>query len=248
MSRKAKDKAAEKSVLKAIQQKMYLSNIDIITSMGDRVFAKWIFVTWYKILAKEFSTKIKKGDFAVDVGCGPGNLLCELGRMRKDVKLTGIDISPSVLRKARKVAKKEGHTNIEFIKSGITEIPLSEGLYSFGFSTFSFHLWKEIVTLINEIYRIMAPGSEFVVIDFNGDEEHETENLEYLYELVKKAPSLLRYILKEDINWGFKKAGLFDLDEVCTFLDKSLFSEVIPKKRSIGDSGDAFLWEVRLLK
>lgn len=50
----------------------------------------------------------------LDLGCGPGEITCELARRRPDVRFTGLDHSEVALDRARGHARRLGLTNVTF--------------------------------------------------------------------------------------------------------------------------------------
>ena len=51
---------------------------------------------------------------AVDLGCGPGEITCELARRLPDVQFTGVDHSQAAIRRARAHAARLGLRNVAF--------------------------------------------------------------------------------------------------------------------------------------
>ena len=51
---------------------------------------------------------------AVDLGCGPGEITCELARRLSDVRFTGVDHSQAAIRRARAHAERLGLQNVSF--------------------------------------------------------------------------------------------------------------------------------------
>lgn len=51
----------------------------------------------------------------VDIGCGPGEITCELARRHPDVRLIGVDHSMSAIDRARSNAESLGLSNVTFV-------------------------------------------------------------------------------------------------------------------------------------
>ena len=56
---------------------------------------------------------------AVDFGCGPGEITCELARRRPDVRFTGVDHSPAAIARAHAHAERLGLRNVRFVAADI---------------------------------------------------------------------------------------------------------------------------------
>jgi len=252
MSRKSKQDKLKKSPLKKIiVSKLFLSPISysIFNSLFDyeKIFIRWFFNQLYKPIADEICDRIKGGSL-LDIGCGPGFLLFEIYKRNKEVQLTGIDISKSMIKKARKRAEKLGYKNVGFFVNKPHKIPFEDNIFSHAVSTFSFHLWSEPVLMLNEIYRVLKSNGEFVIYDFNGDDKYEEENIRYIESCVKEAPLFIRKIVIEDARWDYTMLGIYDVGEIDEIIKKSLFKTADIRVKGICDSGDNFLIEARLRK
>src|ERR671922_502364 len=60
-------------------------------------------------------------DTVLDVACGPGILACAFARVTKHV--TGIDITPAMLDKARALQQEQGLTNVTWDHGDVTPLP-----------------------------------------------------------------------------------------------------------------------------
>ena len=56
---------------------------------------------------------------ALDLGCGPGEITCELARMHPDLQFTGIDHSDAAIARAREHIARLGLQNITFLTGDI---------------------------------------------------------------------------------------------------------------------------------
>ncbi len=253
MSRKSKEEHLKRTpVKKVLISKLFLSPLftDMFNLFFDyeEIFIRWFFNQLYKPIAYELSGRIKDKGSLLDVGCGTGCLLFEIHKLNKEANLIGIDISRSMIRKAKKKLKKLGYENINFFVNKPTKIPFKDNAFSNVTSTFSFHLWSEPVIMLNEIHRVLEKNGEFTIYDFNGDDKYEEENLRYIESCVKEAPLLVRKIVTEDARWDYTLLGVYDPNELNEIVEKSLFKTADIKVRSICDSGNNFLIEATLIK
>jgi SAM-dependent methyltransferase len=56
---------------------------------------------------------------AVDFGCGPGEITCELARRRPDLRFTGVDHSSAAIARASAHAQRLGLANVAFVAADI---------------------------------------------------------------------------------------------------------------------------------
>lgn len=97
----------------------------------------------------------------LDVGCGTGNLLLELGK-RKDLKLYGIDISKEMLKIARsKINKKTGLKN-----SSIEEFKTKEK-FNYILSTEAFHHFSNQEKAVENMHKLLKKDGKLVIVDLN---------------------------------------------------------------------------------
>src|SRR5262245_6359071 len=58
--------------------------------------------------------RVRPSDVVLDLGCGPGEITCELARRRPDAQFVGVDHSAVGLESAERLAARLGLTNIRF--------------------------------------------------------------------------------------------------------------------------------------
>jgi arsenite methyltransferase len=106
------------------------------------------------------------GEICVDLGSGRGT---DVMRMAESVGANGfvfgIDISEGMLDKARKNAKKFDFKNINFLRSDLEKIDLSDNIADLVISNCTINHASNKQAVWNEIYRILKKGGRFVVSD-----------------------------------------------------------------------------------
>ncbi|WP_439482610.1 class I SAM-dependent methyltransferase [Cyclobacterium plantarum] len=110
-----------------------------------------------------------------DIGCGTGNFSIYFAKKCK--KLYAMDISEPMLDLAKKKAKAQLVTNIEFQHSGYLNLKLPDGSLDAVMSSLSLHhlpdYWK--AKALEKIYQVLKPGGrlyiyDVVIPDVHGDE------------------------------------------------------------------------------
>jgi len=116
-------------------------------------------------LLMEFA-HIKPGDTVVDLGSGDGND-CFAARklVGKTGKIIGIDISESMIEKARKTAQNIGFKNVVFRPGDIGQMPITTFEADVVISNSVLNLIPDKENVFDEIYRILKPGGHFSVSD-----------------------------------------------------------------------------------
>ncbi|MFD4275983.1 class I SAM-dependent methyltransferase [Streptomyces cyaneofuscatus] len=113
---------------------------------------------------------------ALEAGCGPGYLGLEwLVGTTGDSTLTGVDISPAMLDRARTNARAYGvSSRTDYTVGNILELPFPDGAFDHAFSSASLHEWADPVRALREIHRVVRPGGVFCVSDLRRDIDRTT--------------------------------------------------------------------------
>ena len=107
---------------------------------------------------------IDAGHRVLDVACGTGTLLQMVAARQPGASLTGIDIDPKVLARAK--AKVRGSAVLELATA--TAIPFASSTFDIVLSSLAFHhlTRDEKAEAMREILRVLRPGGEFHLGDF----------------------------------------------------------------------------------
>lgn len=138
---------------------------------------------------------LQSGDKILDVGCGKGFLLYELGRINPEFKLYGIDISEYAIVNS-KIEIKDN------LKCGnATELPYEDNYFDFVFSINTLHnlYCHELISALKEIQRV-GKTSKYICVESYRD-EYEKANLLY-WQVTCEA-----FNTPDEWNWWFKQAG-----------------------------------------
>ena len=116
-------------------------------------------------LPTEFA-KIKAGDTVVDLGSGAGND-CFVARAEAGTtgRVIGIDMTETMIEKARKNAAKIGFDNVEFVLGELENIPLPENTADVVVSNCVFNLVPDKQQAFQETHRILKPEGHFSISD-----------------------------------------------------------------------------------
>jgi ubiquinone/menaquinone biosynthesis C-methylase UbiE len=109
---------------------------------------------------------IKKGDHVLDLGSGAGND-CFVARalVGENGKVTGLDMTDQMIRKAKENCATLGFTNVEFIPGDIEEMPFEKDLFDVVISNCVLNLVPDKSKAFSEIFRVLKPGGHFCVSD-----------------------------------------------------------------------------------
>ena len=102
-------------------------------------------------------------DTVLDVACGPGLLVCAFARVARHV--TGIDITPAMLDRARTLQQERGLTNITWRQGDVLPLPWPDGSFTIVSARFAFHHFLDPRAVLREMRRVCAVGGKVVVAD-----------------------------------------------------------------------------------
>jgi ubiquinone/menaquinone biosynthesis C-methylase UbiE len=101
----------------------------------------------------------------LDVGCGTGRFLLQLGRALPRAKLYGLDLSPFYLEHASRMLR--GRNDVSLVAENAESIPLASDSFDAATSIFLLHELPSDVRrrVLNEMHRVLEPGGAIVVCD-----------------------------------------------------------------------------------
>jgi arsenite methyltransferase len=126
-------------------------------------------------------TDIREGETVVDLGSGAGiDVFLSANKVGEAGKVIGIDLTDEMLEKARRNAKENGYTNVEFRKGDIEKrIPVDDNSVDLVISNCVINLTTDKVNTFKEVYRILKPGQGRIVIsDLVTDKEVHRDSID----------------------------------------------------------------------
>ncbi len=99
----------------------------------------------------------------LDLGCGTGRLLNRLASQFPDLYGTGLDISPEMLRVARR--NNRHHPRLIYIEGKADSLPFADGQFDAVFNTLSFLHYSEPKQVFAEVAQVLSPGGRFYLAD-----------------------------------------------------------------------------------
>lgn len=120
---------------------------------------------WVRVLADAVGHPVRDGSRplrVVDVGTGTAEVALLLARMGHQV--TGYDIAPGMLAKARTKAAEEG-LDVDFVEADAAELPLADASVDVVINRMMLWTQYDPVRSLTDWRRVLVPGGRLVVID-----------------------------------------------------------------------------------
>jgi len=110
--------------------------------------------------------RIEEGADVLDLGCGAGtDLLIAAQMVGPAGTVTGVDMTPSMLARARASAEEMGLANVEFHQSLIEAVPLPDESIDVVISNGVIDLVPDKDSVFAEIDRVLRPGGRLQIAD-----------------------------------------------------------------------------------
>ena len=158
---------------------------DEVIEAYDRI-SRW---PQFRFLRNTVTTELKKHypkGILADIGCGPGYLIADMAKSFSHLSIIGADISEEMLQKASQNLTSKGLADkVSFRQGDIQKLPFASDSLDFVVSTLSLHHWSLPGQAIQEIYRVLKPGGQFLIFDVRRDSPRLT------YWVIRFAQSLI---------------------------------------------------------
>ncbi len=126
----------------------------------------------FKALAKRVAGEVAQGGSVLEVAPGPGYFAVELAKLG-DYRVTGLDISETFVRIARANAKEAG-VPAQFERGDASSMPFEDRQFDYVVCRAAFKNFSRPLAALNEMYRVLKPGGEALIIDMRRDATHES--------------------------------------------------------------------------
>ncbi len=109
---------------------------------------------------------VNKGEAVLDIGCGAGvDTLVAAIMVGPEGKATGIDLTPDMLKQAKKNLKKTSFKNVTFQEASAEQLPFPDGTFDVVISNGVSNLIPDKAKALREVIRVLKPSGRFLLAD-----------------------------------------------------------------------------------
>jgi ubiquinone/menaquinone biosynthesis C-methylase UbiE len=105
----------------------------------------------------------RMGERILDVGCGPGHLVSEIGQLvGQGGRAVGVDVSAQMLM----LAERRG---VEVVQVHDTSLPFDDGAFDAATATQVYEFVEDLPNSLAELHRVLRPGGRALILDTDWD-------------------------------------------------------------------------------
>jgi SAM-dependent methyltransferase len=110
--------------------------------------------------------RLEPGERVLDLGSGAGtDSLVAVQMVGAGGSVTGIDMTPQMLAKARAAAAEMGASNVEFVEAEAERLPFADASFDVVISNGVIDLIPDKDAVFGELHRVLAPGGRMQIAD-----------------------------------------------------------------------------------
>jgi SAM-dependent methyltransferase len=100
----------------------------------------------------------------LDVGCGGGETAIAVAQQFRKVHVTGLDLSPDLIQRAKKRALHL-RRHVDFLQGSALNLPFKDNSFEFVTSFGSLKFWPDMRKGLLECIRVLKPDGHLVVVE-----------------------------------------------------------------------------------
>jgi ubiquinone/menaquinone biosynthesis C-methylase UbiE len=136
---------------------------DKLAPTYDQRWSRYIDVTLRETLD---SLHLEGDERVLDVPIGTGELASRLLEKWPQLRITGVDLSPQMLKQA---AAKQSLSTVELHEACVTKLPFPDNEFDCVFCVNSFHYFSKPQSALGELRRVLRDGGRLVLVDWCDD-------------------------------------------------------------------------------
>jgi ubiquinone/menaquinone biosynthesis C-methylase UbiE len=126
----------------------------------------------FKALARRIAEQIPPNSKVLEVAPGPGYCAIELAKLG-NCEIVGLDISKTFVEIASANAAK-ARMRVDFRRGNVSDMPFGDETFDFVLCRAAFKNFTEPKRALQEMYRVLKPGGQALIIDLRRDASKES--------------------------------------------------------------------------
>ena len=118
---------------------------------------------WKKMLTGRLLKNLPEGAAVLDVCSGTGDIALELARTRRDLRVTGLDFSPAMLKEAER--RRRGRKNVRFLQGNALALPFRDGVFDAAVISFGLRNTADYGRALREMVRVVKADGSVLCLD-----------------------------------------------------------------------------------
>jgi SAM-dependent methyltransferase len=116
---------------------------------------------------------IRPDDHVLDIGCGTGQTTRDAARMARAGAAVGVDVSASMIERARRLTDATGLSNVSFVRADAANHPFPPASFDVAISRFGTMFFARPVAAFANIRRALRPGGHVVMMVWQEHDRNE---------------------------------------------------------------------------
>lgn len=141
----------------------------------------------------------------LDVACGPGIVVAHLAPHCRQI--TGCDMTPAMLDKARARTAAKGIANAHFVPGRVEALPFDDEAFDVVVSRSAVHHFADPPAAFREMARVTRTGGRLITVDVAASETEADAKLHNALEILRD-PSHVRMLSRSELHRAIAQAGL----------------------------------------
>lgn len=104
---------------------------------------------------------------ALDLACGTGDITLELARALPTGSVVGVDLSPDMLWRARRRAKRDAIANATFVCGDMNDLPAADESAHVVTGGYALRNAPDLESTLREVFRVLQPGGIAAFLEFS---------------------------------------------------------------------------------
>jgi demethylmenaquinone methyltransferase/2-methoxy-6-polyprenyl-1,4-benzoquinol methylase len=128
---------------------------------------------WKRTLVRRLPRR--PGARILDLACGTGDLTLLLARRYRDGEVTGLDLCPAMLARAR---RRRGARAVRFSLGDLGSLPYRPGSFDLVTGGYALRNAPSLRTALEEVLRVLQPGGTAAFLDFTKSPGRKRQRLQ----------------------------------------------------------------------